>query len=506
MEETTKVNTADNAAGPQFKELENVKRLPILITLIIGAFFSILNETLLNIAFVDLVKDLEVPYTTIQWLSTSYMLVVGILIPVSALLVQWFTTRQMFIGAMVLFSVGTLVCAIAPGFPVLLVGRIIQAFGTGLMLPVMMNTILVLYPPEKRGAAMGSMGLVIMFAPAIGPTLSGLILESLNWRWLFYLVLPFAILSVLIATVYLKNVSDVTKPKVDVLSIILSTVGFGGIVYGFSNVGDPEGAGWSEPKVYWTLIVGGIALILFIWRQLVSKQPMLNLRAFLSPMFSLSTVLLIIVMMSLFSTLMLLPIFLQQGLLMTAFAAGLILLPGGILNGFLSPVTGKLFDKFGPRVLAIPGALILVGVMYLFTTIDLETTKGTLILYHCIMMVAISMIMMPVQTNGLNQLPRAYYPHGTAILNTLQQVSGAIGVAFFISIMTNGTKDYITNPPVDVNLEQLPTLALNAGIHNAFKIGMVFAVVAVVLSLFIKKTKAPEAEVQQKAALNPNEG
>jgi len=494
------VNTADNAAGPQYKDLENIKRLPILITLIIGAFFSILNETLLNIAFVDLTIDLEVPYTTIQWLSTSYMLVVGILIPVSALLVQWFTTRQMFIGAMVLFSVGTLVCAIAPGFPVLLAGRIIQALGTGLMLPVMMNTILVLYPPEKRGAAMGSMGLVIMFAPAIGPTLSGLILESLDWRWLFYLVLPFGILSVVIASIYLKNVTDVTKPKVDILSIILSTVGFGGLVYGFSSAGE-GGGGWSEPKVYWTLIVGGLALILFVWRQIVSKQPMLNLRAFLSPMFSLSTVLLIIVMMSLFSTLMLLPIFLQQGLLMTAFAAGLVLLPGGILNGFLSPVTGKLFDKFGPRVLAIPGSAILAVVMYLFTTIDLETTKGLIILYHCIMMVAISMIMMPVQTNGLNQLPRAYYPHGTAILNTLQQVSGAIGVAFFISIMTNGTNRYFSNPPADAVPEQMKELALNAGIHNSFKIGMIFAIVAVVLSLFLKKTKAPEAEAQQKAAL-----
>jgi len=493
------VNTADHGAG-QFKELENVKKLPILITLIIGAFFSILNETLLNIAFVDLTIDLNVPYTTIQWLSTSYMLVVGILIPASALLVQWFTTRQMFIGAMVLFSLGTLVCAIAPEFSVLLIGRIIQAFGTGLMLPVMMNTILVLYPPEKRGAAMGSIGLVIMFAPAIGPTLSGLILDSLDWRWLFYLVLPFAILSVVIAAIYLKNVSDVTKPKVDVISIILSTIGFGGIVYGFSNVGDIEHGGWSAPKVYWTLIVGGIALVLFIWRQLVSKQPILDLRAFLSPMFSLSTILIIIVMMSLFSTLMLLPIFLQQGMLLTAFSAGLVMLPGGILNGFLSPVTGKLFDKFGPRVLAIPGALVLVLVMYLFTQIDLETTQGTIILYHCIMMVAISMIMMPVQTNGLNQLPRSYYPHGTAILNTLQQVSGAIGVAFFISIMTNGSKDYAVNPPEGVSLEQLPLLALNAGIHNSFKVGMIFAIVAVVLALFVKRAKAPDAEQQKQAA------
>jgi len=487
------VNSGGNAAvSTHSKDLENIKRLPILITLIIGAFFSILNETLLNIAFVDLTIDLKVSYTTIQWLSTSYMLVVGILIPISALLVQWFTTRQMFLGAMILFSAGTLVCALAPEFSVLLIGRIIQALGTGLMLPVMMNTILILYPPEKRGAAMGSMGLVIMFAPAIGPTLSGLILESFDWRWLFYLVFPFAVISVLIAAVYLKNVSEVTKPKVDILSIILSSIGFGGIVYGFSSVGSAEG-GWSNPVVYVTLIVGGLSLLLFVWRQLVSKEPILDLRAFLSPMFSLSTVLLIIVMMSLFSTLLLLPIFLQQGLLMTAFAAGLILLPGGVLNGFLSPVTGKLFDKFGPRVLVIPGTAILVLVMWLFTRINLETGSGMLVLLHCIMMVAISMIMMPAQTNGLNQLPRKYYPHGTAVLNTLQQVSGAIGVAFFISIMSTGQKDYLAksaDPQSPVELAQ----ALNAGIHSSFSVGLIFAIVALVIALFIKRTKAPQEE------------
>ncbi|BBI34245.1 MDR family MFS transporter [Cohnella abietis] len=484
------MNNPGSEVKSQYKDLGNIKRLPILITLVIGAFFSILNETLLNIALVDMTLDLNVPYSTIQWLSTSYMLVVGILIPISALLVQWFTTRQMFLGAMILFSAGTLVCALAVDFPVLLIGRIIQAFGTGLMLPVMMNTILILYPPEKRGAAMGSIGLVIMFAPAIGPTLSGLILEKFEWPWLFYFVLPFALLSVVIAAIYLKNVSEVTKPKVDIISIILSTIGFGGIVYGFSSSGEK---GWSDPEVYITLIVGGIALLLFIWRQLVSKEPMLNLRAFLSPMFSLSTVLIIIVMMALFSTMLLLPIFLQQGLMMTAFAAGLLLLPGGILNGFLSPVTGKLFDKFGPRVLVIPGAAILVLVMWLFTRIDLETGSGTLIFYHCIMMVAISMIMMPAQTNGLNQLPRKYYPHGTAIFNTLQQVSGAIGVAFFISIMSAGQKDYLANSEDPTSTTELAK-ALSAGIHNSFYIGMFFAIFALVLAFFVKKTKAPEGE------------
>ncbi|MFS0728006.1 MDR family MFS transporter [Paenibacillus sp. 1P07SE] len=471
---------------PQTQDLGNVKRLPILISLIIGAFFSILNETLLNIAFVPLTIELGVSYPTIQWLSTGYLLVVGILIPVTALLVQWFTTRQMFLGAMSLFTVGTLVCALAPGFEILLVGRIIQALGTGLMLPVMMNTILVLYPPEKRGAAMGSMGLVIMFAPAIGPTLSGLILETFDWRWLFYLVLPFAVFSVIFAAVFLKNVSTVTRPKVDILSIVLSTIGFGGIVFGFSSAG--KSGEFTSPDVYLSLIAGAIALTLFVWRQLRSETPMLDFRAFKFPMFAISTVLLIIAMMSMFATMMLLPIYLQGALLLSTLSAGLLLLPGSALNGFLSPITGKLFDKFGPRVLVIPGAVLLFTITWLFTRISLDTTQSTLVLYHILLMVAISMIMMPTQTNGLNQLPRRYYPHGTAILNTLQQVAGAIGVALFISIMNTGAESYVAQ------LTEMPegnvdALAMNAGVQQAFTVGLMFAGAALLLSLFIKRTK-----------------
>ena len=295
------MNAQTAPVSSQSKEFDNVKRLPILISMIIGAFFTILNETLLNVAFPQLMIELNVTPSTLQWLSTGYMLVVAVLIPASALLVQWFTTRQVFIGAMVVFTFGTLVSAIAPGFSILLMGRLLQAAGTGLMMPVLMNTILLLYPPEKRGAAMGSIGLVIMFAPAIGPTLSGIILETLNWRWLFSIVFAF---------IYLKNGSEPTKPKVDVLSILLSTIGFGGIVYGFSSSGE----GWDSFQVYGIILIGLVALLFFVLRQLKLKEPLLDLSAFKYPMFTLTTILLTIMMMTMFSTMTLLP-FLFQGAL-----------------------------------------------------------------------------------------------------------------------------------------------------------------------------------------------
>ncbi len=196
-------------------DLNKIKRGPIVVALIIGAFVAILNETLLNIAFPDLMKSFGITPATVQWLSTAYMLVVGILVPITALLQMWFTTRQMFIGAMTLFLIGTVICAVSPVFGVLLAGRVVQAFGAGLMMPVMMNTILMIYPPESRGGAMGMIGLVIMSAPAIGPTLSGLIVDHLDWRWLFYLVIPFAAVSIIFSSAYLKNVTVISKPKVD---------------------------------------------------------------------------------------------------------------------------------------------------------------------------------------------------------------------------------------------------------------------------------------------------
>lgn len=488
----------DAAAGTtksKAVDTSEIKRAPIMISLIIGAFIAILNETLLNVAYTDLMAQLQVTAATVQWLSTGFMLVVGILVPVSALLIQWFTTRQMFLGAMTLFTVGTLLSGLAPNFPILLVGRIIQAGGTGLLLPVLMNTILVLYPPEKRGGAMGMMGLVIMFAPAIGPTLSGVIVESLNWRWLFFLIIPFALFSIIFGMIYLKNVSDITKPKVDVISIVLSTIGFGGLVFGFSNAGEGDG-GWADPGVYLTIIAGFTSLGLFVWRQLRLKEPMLDMRAFKSPMFSLTTVLLIIMMMTMFSTMIILPLFLQGGLALTAFAAGLALLPGGLLNGAMSPIAGRLFDRYGPRVLVIPGTALLVVTMWFFTNVTTETATWQFVMFHSMLMLGISLVMMPGQTNGLNQLPRKYYPHGTAILNTLQQVAGAIGVALFIGIMTAAETGYLQSA-VDPESAAAQQEALTSGVQGAFTVGLIFAILAFVLSLFMKRTTAP-IEIDEK--------
>lgn len=470
--------------------LNHMKRGPVMFALIIGMFVAALNETLMGNALPELMKSFGISAATAQWLSTAYMLVVGVLVPVTAILQQWFTTRQIFLSAMSLFFVGTVSSAVAPEFGVLLVGRIIQAIGTGMLLPLVMNVIMTIYPPEKRGGAMGMLGLVVMFAPAVGPTISGLIVDGLSWRWLFYLVAPFALASIIIGAFVLKNVSTVTKPRVDFLSIGLSTIGFGGIVYGFSSAGE---RGWSQPEVIWTIVAGGVALLLFVWRQLSLKQPVMDLRAFRYPTFALVAVLLFVLMMTFFSSAIMLPMFMQGVLMVTAFKSGLILLPGGIANGFMAPISGKLFDKFGPRVLVIPGLAIAVVSLWQFTRFDGATSTGFLVAVHIALMIGIALVMMPAQTAGLNQLPSHLHPHGTAILNTLQQVSGAIGTALYISIMSGGQKHYLSgasDPQVPAEIAK----ALSAGINNAFWFGVILAFISLVLGLFLRKGKSQEHE------------
>ncbi|WP_273853787.1 MDR family MFS transporter [Guptibacillus spartinae] len=467
------------ADNPDF----NVK--PVMISLIIGAFFAILNETLLNIALTTLMDQFSVTPATVQWMATGFLLVMGILTPISALLLQSFTTRQMFIGTMTIFTIGTLICAVAPTFAVLLSGRLLQAVGTGLLIPIIFNTFLLIFPPERRGTVMGTVGLVIMFAPAIGPTLSGIIVDQLGWRYLFITVIPFALFSIAFGYKFLKNVGEVTKPKVDVLSILLSTVGFGGIVLAFSFAGEGE-VSYLAPQVFFPLISGIISLILFVKRQLKLEEPLLDVRVFKYPMFTVAVLLFIIIIMAMFSSEIILPMYMQGPLALSPQTAGLILLPGALLNGLMSPVMGKLFDKFGPRKLIIPASFVLVGVMFTFSKVGLNTSITLIVVTYILLMLSISAIMMPAQTNGLNGLPKKLYPHGTAIMNTLQPVSGAIGVSVFISIMTNRQQNYLdhaSNPSSAQTISE----SLVSGVELVYLVAFGFTIVGFFVSLFIRK-------------------
>ncbi|WP_425590105.1 DHA2 family efflux MFS transporter permease subunit [Fictibacillus arsenicus] len=463
----------------------------LVMIMILGVFVAILNETLLNVALTKIMADFGIEPSTAQWLSTGYLLVIGVLIPVTAYLIQRFTTRSLFLGAMSLFTLGTFIAAISPGIEFLILGRLLQASGTGLLFPLLTNVVFSVVPFEKRGSAMGTIGIVITFAPAIGPTLSGIIVEHFSWRVLFYGVLPIALLVIVFAYAKLKNVTETTNPKVDLISLLLSTLGFGGIVYGFSSSGEGHG-GWSSNDVLIPIAIGVVSLVLFTWRQLTISEPLLNLRTFKYSIFRMSTLIMMIVMMAMFSAMMLLPIFLQNALGYSPLKAGLIMLPGGIVMGIMSPITGRLFDKFGAKWLALIGLGLIANTLWQFALIDLTTPYITIMIFNTLLMLGISMVMMPIMTNALNELPPPLYPHGTAIISTLQQVAGAVGTALLVSIMTNRSARFLESEGMKEDGVTMQILAMIAGMKSAFLLAFGLVAIAWIVSLFIKRA-VPQA-------------
>ncbi|MGO4889808.1 MDR family MFS transporter [Anaerobacillus sp. MEB173] len=476
----------------------------ILSILMVGAFIAFLNNTLLNIALPSIMNDLQVDTATVQWLTTGFMLVNGIMIPTTAFLIQKYSVRRLFLTAMGLFTIGTILSGLAHSFPLLLTGRMLQASGTAIMMPLLMNVMLISFPIEKRGTAMGVFGLILMAAPSIGPTLSGWIVEHYNWRMLFHFVTPIAIGILALGFFLLKDKKDKVNIRLDLISLLLSSIGFGGILYGFSSAGSK---GWSSPEVYITIIVGCISLVTFIARQSKLQRPMLNFSVFRYPMFALSSSIAMVLNMAMFSGMLLLPIYVQTVRGISPFDAGLMMLPGALVMAFMSPITGRLFDKFGGRALAIIGLSIMTVTTYLFSTLSLDTTYNYLMILHAIRMFGMSMVMMPVSTNGLNQLPAQFYPHGTAMNNTLNQVSGAIGTALLVTVMSNRMEasaaaltvdaEQSTNQLTTELQQQIAIQAMLDGINFAFFVSSFIAVVALILAFFIKRAKQAEEPITE---------
>jgi len=460
------------------------QRNQIIAAFLVAAFIGLFNETALNMAFAQLIVDFKTDASTIQWLTTGYLLTLGILVPLSSLLMQRFTTRQLFIVSLLFSIIGTCVSAISPTFALLLVGRIIQAVGTAIILPLMMQVVLMIYPINQRGAAMGKIGLVIIFAPAIGPTIAGFVMEHFSWHSIFWISLPFLLISFVLGLKFVQNVSEVSIVKFDGVSIALSTIGFGGIVYGFSISG--KLGTFMTIEVVSSLMIGALGIILFCLRQVKMEQPMLNLKVFSFPMYNIGMLLVIIVHMTILATMVLLPIYLQNILLLAPMIAGLTLLPGGVINAFMAVASGHIFDRFGPRIMVPIGLFLEIIALLFLRTIDAETSVYFIVIFHILMFVGISLASMPAQTNGLNQLPRQLYPDGTAFMNTLQQVAGAIGTAVSITIMSISKTNFISQNGASTTNEFAGSIN---GVQHALTFSLILAILAFVLSFFMKRVQ-----------------
>lgn len=465
-------------------------KMLLIIAMMIGSFVTILNQTILSTALPQIMEYFQVPASTVQWLTTAFMLVNAIMIPLTALLLEKVSTRKLFMFSMLMFGAGTTLCALSPSFEFLLIGRIVQAVGAGIIAPLINTSLLMVFPPEKRGSAMGMYGLVICFAPAIGPTLAGVIIDSWNWHYLFYLLIPIVVLDIIFASFFMRDVIPLKTPKIDFLSIILSTVGFGAMLYGFSNAGTK---GWADATVIITIIAGTVISALFIWRQLTMEHPMLEMRVFKSSTFTLTTVIGSILNIASVGAGFIVPIFLQTILGKSAFTSGLTLLPGALLMALMSLISGRLFDKHGVKKLTIPGIILLIIASIPFASLHRDTSVVFIAVLYAIRYTGIALVIMPLQTAGMNALPNNLLAHASAVINMARQVAGSLGTAVLVTVMSNVAA---SNAPAkalaNTNAALYKSGMLDAtlkGVNTTFIFVIVLTAISFVMSFLLKDKK-----------------
>ena len=445
--------------------------------MLFGGLIAILNQTLLAPALPSIMKEMQVDAATAQWLTTGFMLVNGIMIPITAYLLDRFTTRKLFFISMGVFTIGTFIAGIATSFPVILLARILQAAGAGVMMPMGQTIMLWTLPKKYRGVGMGMIGLVMGFAPAVGPVIAGFVIDAFNWHMLFYGITPLAILTIVVAYFYLENLGETSNPKLDIPSVILSTLGFGGLLYSFSSIGS---YGFNL-EVMITMAVGAVALFCFIHRQLHMDEPLLNVRVLSNHKFMVSVVLTMLINAALVVGGILNPIYIQTIRGYSASVSGLIMLPASIVMAVMSPISGRLFDKFGPRVLAIPGLIIVTIFTLPMATMDENTSIFYLAFVYTVRMIGLSLVNMPINTWGINALENRVIAHGTAIANTFRQVAGSLGTAVLITVMSIVVASSIDPASIPAQIH---------GINVAYLGAAIMMFVALILTfIFVKDEK-----------------
>ncbi|MGX9901338.1 MDR family MFS transporter [Arthrobacter sp. SA17] len=454
----------------------------IIGALALAAFLMILNETVLSVALPEIMEDLSVSAAAGQWLTTGFLLTMSVVIPTTGYLLQRFSSRSLFIFALSSFIVGTVLAIFAPSFAVLLFARIFQAVGTAIVLPLLMTTTLSLVPMHKRGAVMGLNSIVISVGPAIGPTVSGAIVSSFTWHYIFILMAPLAAIILVLGIIFIKLPPHARKIPLDVFSVVLSALAFGFLIYGISSL---EHVDDNIALTIACFVIGLVALALFIRRQVKLTrvgQELLNLTPFKTRTFTVSVLMIMIAMGTLLGTVVMLPIILQSGAGIGTLAIGMMLLPGGLAQAVIAPIFGRIYDRFGPRPVLIPGAAMLALGQWLYVTVDSETTLWVFMINHVVFSIGLALLMTGLMSSALATVEPRLYGHGSAIFNTGQQLGGAIGTTIFVTVMS-----VLSNAKLEAGSDL--SHALFSGAHVAFIIGALLATIGLGISFFVKMDK-----------------
>lgn len=477
------------------KAKPKVEKSAVIIVGVItlGAFVSLFNQTVMAPALPSLMKEFNVTAGLAQWVTTIYMLVSGIMVPISGYFIDKYPTRKLFFLSMGLFVAGTVACAVGPNFAILIIGRVLQAAGAGILMPLVGTLPLLVFPVELRGTAMGIAGIVMAAGPAIGPVLGGLVIDSMGWRPMFIIIAVLALIILLLGIPLMKNVGTLKDPRLDIPSVVMSTIAFGGLLFGFSNASD---MGWGSPMVIAPAVIGVIFLILFVRRQLKLETPVLELRCLKTRNFLVAALMVTLINAAVAGTNVVLPLLIQNGMGASATVTGMVMLPASIVGIVLSPVSGMLFDRMGPRLVTVGGMVILTLALFGFGFTGAGLTVGLAATLCGLQAAGQGFANMPVNTWGVNTLPDELIAHGNAIANTGRQVFGAISTAVLVTIMSSVQAHAVAG---GADLAASTVAGAGAAYFGCAAIALVGLVIAFI---FVKKnsskTAAPAKVISEK--------
>ena len=501
---TSQKTAESGSAASSVKPIDSHARFIVVGVIVVGSFIALLNQTVMSPALPALMRDFNITTGTVQWVTSVYMLVSGIMVPISGYLIDKFSTRKLFAGALATFMVGTLLCAVAPNFVLLLIGRVLQSAGSGVLLPLVAVVPMLVYPPDKRGTAIGMAGIVMAAGPAIGPVVGGLVIDSFGWRLMFIGIAVVALVILVGGTMMLKNVSELKNPKLNVLSVILSTIAFGGLLYGFSSAST---MGWASPVVITSIVVGLVAFVAFVYKQVKLDEPLLRVDTLATRNFRNSAILVTLINAAVAATNVTLPIFIQNVLGQSATVTGMVMLPAAAVGIILSPVAGAAFDKFGPRGVGIGGLALMTISLGLLGTINTKTPVLFVAVFCALQASGQAIANMPINTWGVNALPNDMIAHGNAIANTGRQIAAAIATSLLVTAETSVTASHMSQGVKSATASGIAfSYLLCAAISLAALIICIFTVTSRAKEKAARNAKTSEAQASAEVAAETTEG
>lgn len=466
----------------------------VLISVIFGIFMVILDSTAVNVALRTLQEEFSVSTSQVQWIISIYTLVLGVATPLAGFLADRFGIKRIYTGALLVFVLGSFLSGLAPSLPLLIAARALQGIGGGLAIPLGTAMLFGAFPPYQRGLALGIFGIALVFAPATGPLLGGWLVDLGQWRWIFFINLPIGILGFVLASLFLREKVRQDHQPLPLWSVILSTIGFGAFLYAASIAGERD-YGWTAPVVLGAFAVGLLALIAFVIAQLRSSKPLLDLRLFTLPTFLIANLVGWISIIALFGSEFLMPLYLQVLRGQTAFQAGLQLLPLAIASGFMTPIAGRLFDKFGPRPLVVTGFGLIMFNTWQFSQLTLDTDLLFITLLLAIRGIGIGLVIQSTQATALRDVPVPQLPRASSLINASRQLFQSLGVAVLATILANAVT--VQGPPPNVALsggtippqiqplvEQFQQQYLS-GLEHAYTLTFITAIAAFVMAFLL---------------------